>query len=226
MNCSENNIDTIFVDCFNTIIFRKVKAKEIFILWAKKIEKAYNIKWKTFYRKYRSINFNMCFKKTITSFNLLERFENVLIKLHSKFSKKHALDNVENFVSKTTDLYVETELENFYINKNMLQYLKTEKKNGKKIYLVSDFYCDSKILTKWFAALNISHVFDKIFSSCDFEKEKATTKLYKHLLLSLQLNPKNVIMFGDNIWSDVMMAKRCKLNAKRITPKTNLNNKG
>ncbi len=149
----------------------------------------------------------------------------MLEKLHNKLSKKYQLDNITNFVSKATELYIETELENFYVNNNMISYLEAEKSNGKKIYVVSDFYCKSNILTKWFKCLNIDHIFENIYSSSDFEKEKATSKIYKHLLNSLQLNPKNVIMFGDNLWSDVLMAKKCKLNAKRIKPKIILNTK-
>ena len=102
----------------------------------------------------------------------------------------------------------------------MVNFLKKEKNKGTKIYVVSDFYCKSDILTKWFNGLKISSIFEKIFSSSDFEKEKATSKIYQHLLNQLQLNPKNVIMFGDNLWSDVIMAKKCGLQTKRIKPKT------
>ena len=98
----------------------------------------------------------------------------------------------------------------------MVDFLKSQKKEGKKIYLVSDFYCKSNTLRKWFEVLKIDNIFNQIFSSSDFNKEKATKKIYKHLIKDLQLNPKNVIMFGDNIWSDVMMAKSCHLNAQRV----------
>lgn len=221
-----NEINTIFVDCFNTIIFRKVKTKDVFMQWAKKLEQVYNINWKVIYKKYKNINFNLCFKKLFSSFTLQEQFDIVLENLFTKLSKNHRLVSIKEFVSTATKLYVKTELENFYLNKNMIDYLEKAKSNGKKIYVVSDFYCKSNILTEWFTNLDIYHIFDKIYSSCDFEKEKATSKIYKHLLNSLQLNPKNVIMYGDNLWSDVIMAKSCKLNAKRITPKTNLLNKG
>ena len=219
-------IDTVFVDCFNTIIFRKVKTKEVFIQWAKKLEQVYNINWKIIYKKYNSINFDLCFKKLFTSFTLQEQFDIVLENLFIKLSKQHKLINIKEFVSTATKLYVKTELEKFYLNMNLINYLKAAKSSGKKIYVVSDFYCKSHILSEWFNSLNIYHIFDKIYSSSDFEKEKATCKIYKHLLNALQLNPKNVIMLGDNLWSDIIMAKCCKLNVKRITPKTNLINKG
>lgn len=226
MSNSQTEINTIFVDCFNTIIFRKTKTKEIFIQWAKKLEAFYKINWKVIYRKYRNINFKLCFKKLFTTFTLQEQFDTVLVNLLNELSKKHTIHNSSEFVSNATNLYIKTELENFYINQNMIDYLKQEKSNGKKIYVVSDFYCKSNVLYKWFTSLNIHHIFDNIFSSSDFEKEKATSKIYKHLLTTLNLNPKNVIMFGDNLWSDVIMAKKCKLNAKIIKPETILITKG
>ena len=223
MSNTKNEISTIFVDCFNTIIFRKVSTKDVFIEWAQRLSRIYSINWKTIYKTYKNINFKLCLKKIFTTFTLQEQFEVVLEKLFYSLSKKHNLGSLSNFIDCATKKYVQTELENFYINENMINYLKTEKDDGKKIYVVSDFYCKSNILTSWFTSLKINNIFEKIFSSSDFEKEKATTKIYKHLLNLLHLNPKNIIMYGDNVWSDVLMAKKCKLNAKRIKPKTILN---
>ena len=68
----------------------------------------------------------------------------------------------------------------------MITLLEQEKNKGKQIYLVSDFYCTSDVITYWFKKLNIAHLFTDIFSSCDFFKEKATTKLYKYLIKKLK----------------------------------------
>ena len=120
------------------------------------------------------------------------------------------------FIKTAVEVYFKKELEIFYLNQKMLEFLISQKKIGRKIYLVSDFYCQSNIIKKWFEELKILDCFENVFSSSDFNKEKATTKIYKHLIEYLQLNPKNVIMLGDNQWSDVLMAKKCKLQAKRV----------
>lgn len=217
----EHNQSTqnIFVDCFDTIIFRKIKAKEVFKIWAKGLSSKYNIPWKEIYKKYTSTNFNMCFKKIFASFTLQENFNVVIERVFKKLIKKYSSLNQSDFIENAIDIYYKTELENFVVNKKMTTFLQSEKNTGKKIYLVSDFYCKSDVIKKWFTELKIVDIFDQIFSSADFDKEKATTKLYKQLLAELDLNPKNVIMYGDNLWSDVLMAKACKLNAKRIKDK-------
>ena len=160
----------------------------------------------------------MCIKKIFTNFTLQEYLSVVLNKLYNKLVKKYPnLD--DTFIANANNIYFETELKHFSLNQEMLEFLKSEKNNGKKIFLVSDFNCRSGILKKWFSELKIIDIFDDIYSSSDFDKEKATTKLYRYLIKKLDIKPQDIIMFGDNVWSDVMMAKLCGLKAQRI--KTN-----
>ena len=207
--------NTIFVDCFDTVVFRKVKPKEIFKIWAEKLSKIYNISNKQIYKLYTKVNFNMCLKKLLTSLTLQENFENVIRRVYGKLQARH-LDIDPSFIQTAHDVYFDTELENFVVNDDMIDFLRRKKEEGKKIFLVSDFYCKSDTLSRWFSKLNIIDVFEQIFSSSDFNKEKATSKIYKYLLKNLNLQPHNVIMYGDNAWSDVFIARMCGLGAKRI----------
>lgn len=218
-NKKEYNINTIFVDCFNTIIFRNVNKKQVFKNWAIELSEEYNIPWKIIYKTYKNTNFWMCFKKLFTSFTLQEPMDNVLQKIYLKLSKKYNLQDLSSFINFSTEIYIKKELDCFSVNTELINFLQKEKNNGKNIYLVSDFYCKSNIINNWFTSLKINNIFDNIFSSCDFNKEKATTKLYKELLKNLNLNSKNVIMYGDNLWSDILMARACGLHAKRIKNK-------
>lgn len=208
--------NVVFVDCFSTIIFRKVKGKKVFKLWAEELSNKLNIPWKKIYKTYTKTNFALCFKKLFTSFTLQENFKVVLQKMFHKLVKKYDYLDEQDFIKFAEDCYIKTELKCFEVSQDMINFLKHEKSNGKKIYLVSDFYCKSDVLKYWFKELDIIDIFDELYSSSDFDKEKATTKLYKYLIKLLQLNPKNITMYGDNLWSDVLMAKMCKLNAKRI----------
>ena len=158
-------------------------------------------------------------KKILTSLTLQEQFSVVLQKVFLKLSKKHCLPSSDEFISTAIQLYIQKEQSCFYLNTKLIDFLRKEKNNGKKIYLVSDFYCPSDIISLWFKELQIYNIFDAIFSSCDFNKEKATRKLYKELIKKLSISPKCVTMLGDNIWSDFLMAKSCHLNAKKIQNK-------
>lgn len=210
----------IFVDCFNTIIFRKVKTAEVFKLWAKNVGEKHNIPWKKFYKKYNHLNWWLSFKKLFSSATLQEHFSTVLQKTIDSLKKKYShIDSKELFESASAS-YIENELESFEVNNEVIDFLTDEKSKGTKIYLVSDFYCDSKTLSYWLEKLNVLNLFDKVFSSCDFDKEKATRKIYKHLIKELSLSPKCITMYGDNLWSDVLMARSCGLTAHRIKRST------
>lgn len=216
-----DNFDVIFVDCFNTIIFRKKKRKEIFREWTNKLSKIYNVD--RLYKLYTNTNFWMCFKKLFTTFTLQESFDNVLYKMSNKIIKKYPNIDPAQFIKDARDLYIETELEAFRVNQDMISFLYQAKAQGKSVYLVSDFYCECDIFTKWFRSLRIENVFTGIYSSSDFQKEKATTKLYRKLISLLSLDHKKVKMYGDNLWSDIMMARLCGIAAKRVKKTTKEN---
>ncbi len=215
----EEKIDKkiIFVDCFNTVIIRNKKNKDILRSWAEILGQKYNIPWQDICKGYKNTNFNLCFKKIFTKLVLQEHFEIVLEKLYQKLQKKYKDLPKEDFIQSAKEIYIGQEMNSHMANMDIVNLLTREKENGKRIYLVSDFYCPKEFLRNWLSNLQIENLFDDIFSSCDFDKEKSTTKLYRHLLKTLEINPKDVIMLGDNAWSDVLMAKMFKIKAKKIT---------
>lgn len=216
LNKPQTKINTILIDCFNTIIIRKVKTNDVFKQWAQDLSVQYKIPWKQIYKAYKKTNFNLCFKKLFSSFTLQENFDIVLDQTFLKLSKNFPKLELVEFVTTAKASYIETELKNFTLNKQIIGMLEEEKKKGTNIYLVSDFYCSSETITYWFKQLGIVHLFNDIFSSCDFEKEKATGKIYKFLIKKLNINTQTTKMYGDNIWSDILMAKKFKLKAKRV----------
>ena len=210
----EHNI--IFVDCFNTIILRRKSNKAIIVEWAKRISQKYNIEYKKFYRTYNKINFKLSLKKVFVCGAFEECIKAVLTKIYFKFSKYFSLYSLKDFIKTSQDIYSEEEMRCHFVNEDFIAFLRAEKSKGKKIYVVSDFYCSASIIKNWLNNLGIIEIFDDVFSSCDFEKEKMTTKLYKYLLDRLNIKASDVMMYGDNIWSDYYMAKRSGLNAKRV----------
>jgi len=212
---------TIFVDCFNTIILRKEKKNRVFKNWAKALEEKYQIKWQRFYRSYKRINFWLCLKKIFKKFILQENFDLVLKKMYENLFKGRT-EKVEDFITVAKNLYIEEEQKIHFVNNHFIDFLREQKKLGKKIYIVSDFYCSANEIKTWIRNLNIDDIFEDIFSSSDFGKEKSTRGLYKTLLKQLHLDAKDVIMIGDNLWSDYLMAKSCGLIAKIINNKKEL----
>lgn len=216
LNDKEIKQKTIFVDCFNTIILRNTKNNIIFKKWAQGLSIKFNIPWKTLYKKYKSINLKLCFYKIFTKFILQENFDIILRKMHCKLVKKYKDLDLEEFVTYAKNIYIEKEKETHTTDKTFIELLRRLKNDGAKIYVVSDFYCQSSIIKKWLNNLEIDDIFEEVFSSCDFDKEKSTAGLYKYLKKYLNIDGSDILMIGDNIWSDVFMAKLCGLNSQKI----------
>ncbi len=215
--------ETIFVDCFNTIILRQVNKNLVFKDWAKALERIYQIKWQRFYRSYQRINFWLCLKKIFKKFILQENFDLVLKKMYENLFKGRT-EKVEDFITVAKNLYIEEEQKIHFVNNRFIDFLRKQKELGKKIYIVSDFYCSANEIQIWIRNLKIDDIFAAVFSSSDFGKEKSTRGLYKVLLKKLNLTPQDVMMIGDNFWSDYLMAKTCGLSAKIINNKKGVKN--
>lgn len=211
--------NVIFVDCFNTIILRKTNKRDIFKCWAKNLSATFNVPWKVLYKTYKRENFKLCFKKVFKNFVLQEQFNKVLTKMHNQLQKKHFLLDLPEFIEEATKSYINSEMQVHTYNNNFINFLREQKNNNKKIYIVSDFYCPGDVILTWIKNLEIDDVFDDVFSSHNYNKEKSTTGFYKQLLKDLNYNAKDVLMLGDNLWSDVFMARLCGLHAKRVNNK-------
>ena len=208
--------EIIFVDCFDTIILRNTSKKKVFENWARALEKVSNIHWKKLHRCYNRTNFWLCVKKFFTKFITEENFEFVLKKMFRKLFNVASGICENDFLENAKKVYLEKESECHDYNHNLIQFLAHQKNKGKKIYIVSDFYCSSTDIEKWLTTLGIVDLFDGVFSSADYAKEKLTGGLYRFLLKKLQISAKEVLMIGDNFWSDYIMAKSCGLQAKHI----------
>ncbi|MBP5444480.1 MAG: HAD family hydrolase [Treponema sp.] len=211
--------EIIFVDCFNTLIFRKSTDSEIIKAWDMELSQKFNIPAKKIYRSYKNINFRLCFSKFFREGALIESFETVIKKMIMKFQEKYPSLNSDEFKNFALEIYIKKESMVHFVKEDFIVFLRKQKEEGKKIFIVSDFYCTSSVISTWLESLGIDDLFTQVFSSCDYNKEKATGKLYRFLLGELKVNPNNIIMLGDNLWSDVFMARYNKLKAKCIKGK-------
>ena len=213
---AEKEPQAIFVDCFNTVILRNKKNSEIFRQWAQSISTEFGLDKNMFYRAYRKLNWKMSAKKLFTQFVLQADFDDVIGEIYQKIY--HADADAE-FLRTARQKYSDAESEAHFIQPQFIEFLRTQKQNGKKIYVVSDFYCSGDVIKQWLENLGILDIFDGVFSSTDFNREKSTLKLYKYLLKKLDLKPADVVMYGDNGWSDVFMPKLLGIKSQKINHK-------
>ena len=216
---------TYFVDCFDTVIFRNKKNSDIFQNWADRLGKECAIDGGRIYKLYNSLNVGLCIKKILTRGVLEEHFEVILEHLYKKLKNRIKLEQTA-FINLAKRLYLEEEAASHYVKPGIISYLHQLKQQGNELYMVSDFYCSKDMLEAWLTKLGLGGLFTYVFVSCDFDKEKAGGKLYRHILRTLGLSAKNVTMIGDNAWSDLFVSRLnglAALNVKKLMNKKIIN---
>lgn len=219
------NSKIIFTDCFNTLIGRKITPDNVIYNWAVEMNKEYN--------KFSSIDFfrlfHNCWSELKRNDFLEKEGSEFLMNITEIFSLMYSVlakysfvkEKAEkSFVANAFKKYFEEEHKSQYIKRRILNYLLRKRKKGFKIFIVSDFYCKANVLKKWLRKLNVNcdYLFDDIFTSYDLGKSKLTGSIYKEIIKIKNLDPKNIMMIGDNIKSDIFMARKYGIRTKYIFP--------
>lgn len=95
-----------------------------------------------------------------------------------------------------------------YANWSMVNWLKKQKKKGKKIILVSDFYLPQEAYQDFFINCGLTNLFDDVFISESCHASKHNGNLYDYVLKQLGVDAKDCVMIGDQKVDDVLNAER------------------
>lgn len=206
---SKKNV--IFVDCFDTIVYRVSNPDTVLERWFHIIAEKYDVKYKDVKEIWKySTHCNL----DATEEN---SFETVAYFMYNRF--QYLIDDLQefkDFYSFILETYIDIELSVLRVNTQLYELLKSEKRMSKKIYLVSDFYMPSEFFKIVFLNLKIDDVFDNMYISSDVGYRKSTGSIYNWLLNELQLNANSVLMIGDNKISDYMRPRKHKIDSYRI----------
>lgn len=220
--------DTIFIDCFNTILCRTKTPQDVVYDFAKAMNQNFNeIGTDVFYGLFKKAEKRLGLLNQLEVGDIEFTFDEMIDYVYQKLCFHGKLKDVslESFKSTYIKEYTLAEHNSHYINKRIEKYLAKKKAKGFKIYIVSDFYCDKNYLKQWIESCKDSHVMeyvDDIFVSCEYKKSKRKGSLYDYLLEKLSLNSKQVIMVGDNIHSDFIVPLKKGLAVKKVKPQIKL----
>lgn len=212
--------EIVFVDCFDTIIYRKVPAQMVKYLFVEKLvnNNIVNMQASVAYRSYVSAEarmVNLAKKEYCESeYNINELFSlwYDMLKIYD-----YTLNDTKDvFIDKLRDMYIQVEKSVVYVNKKMIKYLTRKKANGSKIIMISDFYCGKEILNQLLETVGVLQLFDDVYVSCDYRLSKRTGSLYNYVIKNLNVNVSNVIMIGDNVHSDVDVPRSLGIKAIRV----------
>lgn len=208
--------DVVFVDYFDTLVFRYIHSHQIYGLWARRLLAKLNLESNCIdesslasYRKKALLNLRKEFDEP--------PYKNLVSEIYS-LARLEGRVEFEQFLNLSYSVDESIELGCQYPNKEVVDALYLLKQKGKKVYLVSDFYMPQKAYDSFFKSLGVSNLFDGVFISSECNASKRTGALYKYVLEKINVDPKNVVMLGDSKRDDVLSAKKQGIAAVRYFP--------
>ena len=201
--------ETILVDCFDTIISRKIHPILLLKQWDMAVARKYpRIPEGELYKMRRNLQGRMNI-----AIEGVEQLYKAIAELC--LERKYIVKNDQQvFMNSLFEFEKQIEMINHCVKKRIVRLLKREKENGKRIYCVTDIHFNSNTIKEFFCSLGISNLFDGVFSSADFGKTKEDGNLYHVVLNTLSITPSQCIMIGDNQKSDIQNAKLAGIKTK------------
>lgn len=208
-----NKVEYIFVDFFDTVMFREIHSCHMHDIWGGELKK-----------QFPTLKGVDLVKLRMNSVNQIKKWE-CEIKYHDLISiiQKELLGNgisinEEEFYNKS--LGVEIAIEQFvqYPNKEMVDFLYNQKQQGRKIFLVTDFYLPTESYRHFLSLYGIYDLFDEIVCSSDYECSKRSGALYKAIMDKFKINPNKIFMIGDGLESDFENPRNFGINSYRYFP--------
>lgn len=203
----------IFVDFFDTLVWRHTTAREAVKQWATcirgKFPQLAGLSEQELLRNRKNAFSEMRKALLENSAGHTEvHYTEVMENLYNKAEMSSLDIEKRDFICLAEEIELAVELGCTYANKYLLEELKRQKIQGKKIYIVSDFYLSAEKLEMIMAACDIPReMFDGIFVSCDIGKRKANGDIYPFLIEELHLKSEQILMIGDNKKSDYEIPK-------------------
>lgn len=205
----------ILLDIFDTIVYREIDPEYTKKIWASQITKRFNLKasmvdlyqWrfeteKKLGEKIHNEGNDWEFKYD----DLLNLLYDEIILPSCKIAK-----NIFKKIATEIEINIESSVQK--PNLDIIKEIKLAKKEGKKIYCVSDMYLTKKMILEIFKNIGIDNLFDDVFISCEYLKNKKSGLLFDIVLKTLKAKPEVCLMIGDNESSDYINPKNKGIDA-------------
>lgn len=193
----------VFSDFFDTVMFRYIHPFQVAERWCLLIARAYNVDKNIIstLRKKHNGNWNIMYRA-----------------IYEDLADIHETVTVEDFVERSLEVETAVEIGCQYPNSKFINFLRSCRASGKKIYVVSDFHLPKSSFEQFLRAKNIERdLFENLFISSDCAATKAQGTLYKYVLAKEGLKSNDVVMIGDNAFADGTMAESSGI-ASKIVP--------
>ncbi|TEY03974.1 HAD-IA family hydrolase [Campylobacter sp. US33a] len=204
------NSKVIFVDFFDTLVFRSTYPENTKKIWAKEL----NFINERLYELRKEIEKELCEENYKKNGSYEFKYRDMCSRLYAQFSSIISFEDFYRLAQKT-ELQVEKKVQ--YPNIALIKELKEYKNNnGAKIYCISDFYFDKNMMLNLVNFHSLDLILDDLFVSSEFMQTKHSGQLYQIVLKNINAKLSDVVMIGDNIYSDIAMANKNNIKTLHI----------
>ena len=217
--------NTYFFDFYGTIMHRKCSGDDIKKIWSNQLALQFGNKLnsKAWYKLRKAAEQYVCKKENHFEFT----YRDLVTEIYDRLSSIEAFNinsiDLEQFYELCLRTEIDIEIEMQVKNNHIIDIIKQLKACGKQVYILSDFYLESKYLMKFLEAKGENKLVERIFVSCEYLKNKADGSIYKEILEVLECAPESCCMIGDNYRSDCVNARRNGIAAVKIKDDKNFN---
>lgn len=134
-------------------------------------------------------------------------------------SKKIKKETVEEIYQYELD----RELEYTYLDAGIVEFIQNLK--YEKLVIISDFYADTTFIGRVLKKVGFPYFVDKVYMSCEIHFNKRSSRLFKYVEKDLEIEPKEHLHIGDNLYSDVKIPRELGIVAVHYMPETENKNR-
>lgn len=209
------NYDYIFCDVFDTFVMRSVSPEYVKKIWSNYIVKYFSLSMsiQKLYSFRNKIEMELYSRSKQNGFDEEFKYEDLISEIFNAFKDNFKNIEFQQFYKVCVDTELEIEKNVQFLDGEVISVLKECKKHGKKIYCISDMYLSKNMIQEIFKYHGVLDLFDDIFISSEYLKNKKTGNLFSLVLSELSVPAEKCFMFGDNFYSDFEIPKKNGINS-------------
>jgi len=212
-----SSIDTVSVDVFDTLLLRNdvheferyYQITNEFVIFLHQERDIVLDVWDLYAARLMAfrIGYRCCKQKLGVREGVIDEILLLMLKIMK-------ISQPESLVKSLIEIELNYELTTLGINQLLNKFFQLVKDKEKKLIFISDIYLSKRHIQKLIDANYLPfHNIQNGYSSADCAVTKSSGLLYVHSLADLEIAHSSVLHLGDNLVSDVTMAKKHGLNA-------------
>jgi predicted HAD superfamily hydrolase len=199
-------------DIFDTLVARTVAPEHVKLLAADMLSQT--LGWRTtdgqtIYRHRQAAEQDLAlrFWKTHQEFEL--HFDQIANELYERLTSGSSLPEISQLWFRDRMLDCELAAERLVLRpvEPVIKALGLARQLGKQIVLISDFHLGAQYIRQLLKPFNFLRSTDSLFVSSDYMASKRSGRLYQLVCTELGISPAELLMIGDNQYSDHAQAR-------------------